>query len=66
MPKKRIRILSLIHDGKIGCIDMDNNSNDDMVFDNAAVNLKLEPISKLHMLEIDRAKLYYVAGYAGT
>ena len=26
--EKRIRILSLIHDGKIGCIDMDNNSND--------------------------------------
>ena len=64
---KRIWILSLIliHDGKIGCIDMDKNSNDDMVFDNAAVDLKLEPISVLHMLEIDRAKLYYVAGYAG-
>ena len=46
-------------------IDMDNNSNDDMVFDDAAVDLKLEPISELHMSEIDWAKLYYVAGYAG-
>ena len=27
------------------CIDMDNNLNDNMVFDNAAVDLKLEPIS---------------------
>ena len=24
--QKQIRILSLIHDGKIGCIDIDNNS----------------------------------------
>ena len=28
---------------------MDNNSNDNMVFDNAAVDLKLEPISELHV-----------------
>ena len=44
---------------------MDNNSNDDMVFDKAAVDLKLEPINELHMSEIDWAKLYFVAGYVG-
>ena len=63
--EKRIRILSLIRDGKIGYIDIDNRLDDDMVSENATMDLKLEPISELHMSEVDRAKLYYVAGYAG-
>ena len=50
----------LIHKSKIGCIDMDNSLKDNMVFDNAAVDLKLEPISELHMSEIDQAKLVVV------
>ena len=50
MPKSKARFY-LIHDGKIN----KDNSNNDMVFANAAVNLKLEPISELHRSKIYRA-----------
>ena len=62
--EKRIRILSLIRDGKLGFIGVDNKLDNEMVAKNA-VDFQLEPVNELHISEVDQAKLYYVAGYAG-
>ena len=61
--EKRIRILSLIRDGKLGFTGADKLDGDTVAKN--AVDFELEPVNELHISEVDQAKLYYVAGYAG-